>query len=60
MYTYQWSKVLAADMFSAFEENGGLFNESKVQATGRRFADTILALGGGRAPGSITHVPRSA
>merc|ERR1719203_27450 len=52
-YSYKWAKVLSADAFSAFEENGGLANETRVQATGRRFAATILALGGGRAPALV-------
>lgn len=53
-YSYQWSKVLSADAFSAFEEGtGGLGNETAVHSTGKRFAETLLALGGGRAPGRI-------
>ena len=48
----QWAEVLSADAFSAFEEVG-LDNEEAVQTTGRRFADTVLALGGGRAPGDV-------
>ena len=41
--------MLSADAFSAFEE-AGLDNESAVQDTGRRFRDTVLALGGSRPP----------
>ena len=48
-YSYKWAEVLSADAFSAFEEVG-LENEEQVQATGRRFADTVLALGGGLEP----------
>lgn len=48
-YSYKWSEVLSADAFGAFEE-AGLDDEAKVQEQGRKFRDTILALGGGRHP----------
>jgi oligopeptidase A len=48
-YSYKWAEVLSADAFGAFEE-AGLDNESAVQAVGRRFRETVLALGGGRHP----------
>jgi oligopeptidase A len=48
-YSYKWAEVLSADAFAAFEE-AGLENESAVAEIGRRFASTVLALGGGRAP----------
>ena len=48
-YSYKWSEVLSADAFGAFEE-AGLGDESTVKATGRRFRDTILALGGSKHP----------
>jgi oligopeptidase A len=48
-YSYKWSEVLSADAFGAFEEVG-LTDEAKVSALGRKFRDTILALGGGRHP----------
>ncbi|GAB4814977.1 hypothetical protein N2152v2_002023 [Parachlorella kessleri] len=48
-YSYKWAEVLSADAFAAFED-AGLDDEAAVEATGRRFADTVLALGGGRAP----------
>jgi oligopeptidase A len=48
-YSYKWAEVLSADAFGAFEE-AGLDNESAVQATGRRFRDTVLSLGGSRHP----------
>lgn len=48
-YSYKWAEVLSADAFSAFEEVG-LENEDKVAETGRRFRDTVLALGGGLEP----------
>mmetsp|Transcript_33972 Transcript_33972/g.62011 ORF Transcript_33972/g.62011 Transcript_33972/m.62011 type:complete len:737 (+) Transcript_33972:41-2251(+) len=52
-YSYQWSKVLSADAFSAFAEGGGLSDEKNIKATGRRFAGTVLALGGGRPPAAV-------
>jgi oligopeptidase A len=48
-YSYKWAEVLSADAFSAFEE-AGLEDPRAVAATGRRFRDTILALGGSRHP----------
>lgn len=53
-YSYQWSKVLSADAFSAFEEGGGgLGDDVHTREVGRRFASTLLALGGGRDPGKV-------
>jgi Zn-dependent oligopeptidase len=41
--------VLSADAFAQFEEDGQLnfatANEDKLQSTGKRFADTVLAIG---------------
>ncbi|MEO1999873.1 MAG: M3 family metallopeptidase [Planctomycetaceae bacterium] len=48
-YSYKWAEVLSADAFSAFEE-AGLDDPQAVQRAGRRFRDTVLALGGGRHP----------
>jgi oligopeptidase A len=48
-YSYKWAEVLAADAFAAFEE-AGLDRPEAVAATGRRFRDTVLALGGSRHP----------
>ncbi|MGB3295051.1 MAG: M3 family metallopeptidase [Phormidesmis sp.] len=48
-YSYFWAEVLSADAFSAFEE-AGLENLDKVATIGRRFRDTVLALGGSRHP----------
>ena len=42
-YSYKWAEVLSADCFAAFEE-AGLFDA----ATGRRFLDEILSVGGSR------------
>jgi len=51
-YSYAWAEVMSADAFAAFEE-AGLDDEAAVAAAGRRFADTVLALGGGVAPGDV-------
>jgi len=51
-YSYKWAEVLSADAFAVFEEIG-LDNEEGVQAAGRKFRDTVLALGGGRPPADV-------
>lgn len=51
-YSYKWAEVLSADAFAAFED-AGLEDEAAVAETGRRFRDTVLALGGGREPGAV-------
>ncbi|OCQ94504.1 peptidase M3 [Nostoc sp. MBR 210] len=51
-YSYKWAEVLSADAFAAFEE-AGLDDETAVQATGRRYRDTVLALGGSQHPMEI-------
>ncbi|CAM8944405.1 unnamed protein product [Rhodiola kirilowii] len=48
-YSYKWAEVLSADAFSAFED-AGLDDSQAVVETGHRFRETILALGGGKAP----------
>ncbi|BAT52481.1 oligopeptidase A [Nostoc sp. NIES-3756] len=48
-YSYKWAEVLSADAFAAFED-AGLENEEAVKATGKRYRDTVLALGGSKHP----------
>lgn len=48
-YSYKWAEVLSADAFSAFED-AGLDDADAVAKIGRRFRDTVLALGGSRDP----------
>ncbi|MGG6293359.1 M3 family metallopeptidase [Leptolyngbya sp. AN02str] len=48
-YSYKWAEVLSADAFAAFEE-AGLEDDGAIAQTGRRFRDTVLALGGSRHP----------
>lgn len=48
-FSYKWAEVLSADAFAAFEE-AGLENTDKVAELGLRFRETVLALGGSKAP----------
>lgn len=48
-YVYKWSQVLSADAFAAFED-AGLDDEKAVAQLGRKYRDTILAMGGSRHP----------
>lgn len=48
-YSYKWAEVLSADAFAAFEE-ADLENDEAIAATGKRFRDTVLALGGSLHP----------
>ena len=54
-YSYKWAETLSADAFAAFEE-AGLADEKAKFSIGRKFRDTILALGGGRAPELVFRV----
>ena len=51
-YSYKWAEVLSADAFSAFED-AGLNDDAAVRRVGRRFRDTVLALGGGQHPMAV-------
>jgi oligopeptidase A len=44
-YAYKWAEVLSADAFAMFEETG-LEDPEAVATVGRRFRDTVLAMGG--------------
>ncbi|MFM2064550.1 MAG: hypothetical protein RLZZ507_4221 [Cyanobacteriota bacterium] len=48
-YSYKWAEVLSADAFAAFEE-AGLDDEEAIHNTGRRYRDTVLAMGGSKHP----------
>ncbi len=48
-YSYKWAEVLSADAFAAFED-AGLDDAEAIGTTGRRFRDTVLALGGSKHP----------
>ncbi|WP_428825866.1 M3 family metallopeptidase [Azonexus sp. IMCC34842] len=43
-FSYKWAEVLSADAYAAFEEAGNPFDA----ATGQRFLDEILSVGGSR------------
>jgi oligopeptidase A len=51
-YSYKWAEVLSADAFGAFED-AGLEDPAALVATGRRFRETVLALGGSRPPAEV-------
>ncbi len=51
-YSYKWAEVLSADAFGAFEE-AGLEDSGAVKDMGRRFRESVLALGGSRDPMEI-------
>ncbi|XP_071797854.1 uncharacterized protein [Asterias amurensis] len=51
-YSYKWAEVMAADAFGAFEEVG-LDDRESVAQVGKRFRDTVLALGGGTHPQQV-------
>jgi len=46
-FSYKWAEVLSAEGFAAFEE-AGLDDDESVRQLGRRYADTVLGLGGSR------------
>lgn len=48
-YSYKWAEVLSADAFAAFED-AGLDNEEAIASTGKRYRNTVLALGGSLPP----------
>jgi len=51
-YSYKWAEVLSADAYAAFEESGAPGSDGERDtldaATGARFLDEILAVGGAR------------
>ena len=49
-YSYKWAEVLSADAYAAFEEAAAQAGKGDTldSATGRRFRDEILAVGGSR------------
>ncbi|RZC39037.1 Peptidase M3 domain containing protein [Asbolus verrucosus] len=50
-YSHIWSRMIAADVYSAFHEVQG--DEQKILDVGKRFRDTFLALGGSSHPNRI-------
>jgi oligopeptidase A len=47
-YSYKWAEVLSADAYAAFEEAAKTSGSTLDKATGQRFLDEILAVGGSR------------
>lgn len=50
-YSHVWSKMIAADVYSAFYEVQG--DDQKVREVGKRYRDTFLALGGSCHPSKV-------
>ena len=50
-YSHVWSRMIAADVYSAFHEVQG--DEQKIQEVGKRFKNTFLTLGGSCHPSKI-------
>ncbi|CAL8462166.1 g1697 [Coccomyxa elongata] len=51
-YGYKWAQVMSIDGFSAFEEIG-MDNDAAIAKEGLKYRDTILSLGGARAPALV-------
>lgn len=51
-YSYMWAEVLSADAFAAFEDVG-LDDRDNISSLGKRFRDTVLALGGSKHPDDV-------
>ena len=45
-YGYKWAEVMSADCYGAFEESKD--DDEAVRATGAKFRDTVLAMGGSK------------
>lgn len=50
-YSHVWSRMVAADVYSAFYEVRD--NEQQIKDVGKRFRDTFLALGGSEHPSKV-------
>lgn len=46
-YGYKWAEVMSADCYGAFEE-AGLADDGAMRRLGRRYRETVLALGGSK------------
>ena len=56
-FSYKWAEVLSADAFAAFEE-AGLDDPDRVAQAGRRFRETVLAMGGSVHPAEVFRIFR--
>ena len=52
-YSYKWAEVLSSDAYSAFEVANNSNNTNEIKTIGKRFKETILSLGGSKAPQEI-------
>ncbi|KAI9320888.1 hypothetical protein BX666DRAFT_2017870 [Dichotomocladium elegans] len=52
-YSYKWSETYSADAYAAFEEASQRGGKQAISEVGKRYRDTILALGGGTAPSEV-------
>ncbi|KAI8352883.1 hypothetical protein BD560DRAFT_408624 [Blakeslea trispora] len=52
-YSYKWSETYSADAYAAFEEAKEKEGLEGVKKMGKRYRDTILALGGGTPPQDV-------
>ncbi len=57
-YGYKWAEVMSADCYGAFEE-AGLADDAAVQAVGKRYRETVLALGGSKSAFEVFRAFRS-
>ncbi|GAB6025796.1 hypothetical protein CHUAL_011773 [Chamberlinius hualienensis] len=48
-FSFLWAKMIAADIYKAFDEVG-IDNEAEIKALGNRLRDTFISLGGGCHP----------
>eukprot|EP01026_Neomeris_dumetosa_P000194 TRINITY_DN100479_c0_g1_i1.p2 TRINITY_DN100479_c0_g1~~TRINITY_DN100479_c0_g1_i1.p2 ORF type:complete len:160 (-),score=19.11 TRINITY_DN100479_c0_g1_i1:339-818(-) len=46
-YSYTWAEVMSVDAYDTFEQVGS-GEEDKIESLGRRFRNTVLAIGGGK------------
>ena len=51
-YSYKWAEVLSADAFAAFED-AGLDDPAAIAKVGRKYRDTVLAMGGAEHPMTV-------
>ncbi|KAI8332360.1 hypothetical protein BC941DRAFT_462879 [Chlamydoabsidia padenii] len=52
-YSYKYSETFSADAYGAFEEAEAEGGDEQVSKVGKRYRDTILALGGGTPPRQV-------
>jgi oligopeptidase A len=56
-YGYKWAEVMSADCYGAFEE-AGLENDEAMADIGRRYRESVLALGGSKSALDVFRVFR--